>query len=97
MERLETRGGGGGGGGAARRTRTVVGVGVAGAPGVDVVAGPHLRPLHPVRQQPHRRRRRSLPSGPAVRSGLGLPVRLLLPPLFGRRAAGRVRSLACRS
>jgi hypothetical protein len=38
--------------------RTVVGVGVAGAPGVDVVAGLHLRPLHPLRQQPHRRRRR---------------------------------------
>jgi hypothetical protein len=34
--------------------RTVVGVGVAGAPGVDVVAGLDLRPLHPLRQQPHR-------------------------------------------
>lgn len=49
--RPEERGGGGG------ARRTVVGVGVAGAPGVDVVAGLHLRPLHTVRQQPHRRRR----------------------------------------
>jgi len=37
--------------------RTVVGVGVAGAPGVDVVAGLDLRPLHPVRQQTHVARR----------------------------------------
>ena len=44
--------------------RTVVGVGVAGAPGVDVVAGLDLRPLHPVRQQTH-----------VVSSRLGLPSR----------------------
>ena len=31
----------------------MVGVGVDGPPGVDVVAGPDLRPLHSVRQQPH--------------------------------------------
>lgn len=31
----------------------MVGVGVNGPPGVDVVAGPDLRPLHAVRQQPH--------------------------------------------
>jgi hypothetical protein len=31
----------------------VVGVGVDGPPGVDVVAGPDLRPLHPVRQKTH--------------------------------------------
>jgi hypothetical protein len=36
-----------------KKCHTVVGVGVAGAPGVDVVAGLDLRPLHPVRQQPH--------------------------------------------
>jgi hypothetical protein len=33
-----------------------VGVGVDGPPRVDVVAGPDLRPLHPVGQQPHPRR-----------------------------------------
>jgi hypothetical protein len=43
----------------------VVGVGVDGPPGVDVIAGPDLRPLHPIRKQPHprrRRRRRLLPA-----------------------------------
>jgi hypothetical protein len=39
--------------------RTVVGVGVGGAPCVDVVAGLQLRPLHPVRQQPHPCERRN--------------------------------------
>lgn len=32
---------------------TVVGVGVDGPPGVDVVAGLDLRLLHSLRQQPH--------------------------------------------
>ena len=49
--------------------RTVVGVGVAGAPGVDVVAGLDLRPLHPVRQQTH-----------VVSSRPSLPARRTLQP-----------------
>jgi hypothetical protein len=42
--------------------RTVVGVGVDGPPCVDVVAGPDLRPLHPVGQQPHPRPRLLVPT-----------------------------------
>jgi hypothetical protein len=57
-----------------------VGVGVAGAPGVDVVAGLHLRPLHAVRQQPHRRRPRPLPSGGQV------PGCFFVPPGLGTEA-----------
>jgi hypothetical protein len=59
-----------------------VGVGVDGPPGVDVVAGPDVRPLHPVRQQPHPRRRLPGLRSASTRAATTAPL-LYCPPVHG--------------
>jgi hypothetical protein len=58
----------------------VVGVGVDGPPGVDVVAGPDLRPLHPVRQKTHPKSQPAAAASSSQLVGAAQPVATAPPP-----------------